>query len=229
MFPIRDNWFSRETPVITYTLIGLNVLLYLWDRGWNVFGPSLVFADLALRPRDVVQALQGQAPPGALAALFTAMFLHGSLLHLIGNMVFLLTFGDNVEHALGGPRFAVYYLFWGLMAWAAHILVEPNSAIPTLGASGAIGGVLGAYFLLFPANRIKIVVLPLFFLPFVVAAWVLLGLWFVFQIAFPQEGVANWAHAGGFLAGMITVLIMGGRQRVLRDVHFEKDEDPDFA
>jgi membrane associated rhomboid family serine protease len=229
MFPIRDNWFSRETPVITYTLIGLNIFLYLWDRGWNLFGPSMVFADLAMRPREVVEAALGQASPGALATLFTAMFLHASLLHLVGNLIFLLTFGDNVEHALGGPRFALYYLFWGLMAWAAHILVQPASPIPTLGASGAIGGVLGAYFLLFPANRVKFVVFPFLFWPVVVAAWVLLGLWFLFQIAFPQQGVANWAHAGGFLAGMLTVLILGGRQKVLRNVRFEQDLDPDFA
>jgi membrane associated rhomboid family serine protease len=230
MIPIRDNMVARQSATVTWTLIGLNVLIYLWDRGGALAGPNVAFADLAMRPAEVVRAVSGNGDPTELGKLFTSMFLHGGLVHLIGNVIFLLAFGPNVEVALGSVRYVLYYLFWGLVASLAHILVDPGSTIPTLGASGAIGGVLGCYFLLFPANRITVIVPPFFFFPFAVPAWVLLGLWFVWQILFPQAGVANWAHAGGFLAGMVTVLIMGGRQSVLKDREqdWEYDEDDEY-
>jgi membrane associated rhomboid family serine protease len=222
MIPIRDNLESRDRPLVTWTLIGLNVLLYFWDRDWSISGHSIVFADLAMRPREVISAITGSGDPLELVKLFTSMFLHGSLWHLIGNMLFLLVFGENVENALGGFRFAIYYLFWGIVASAAHIFVHPESGVPTLGASGAIGGVLGCYFLLFPGNRIQVVVPPVIFLVFALPAWVALGFWFVFQVLVPQQDVANWAHAGGFLAGMVTVLVAGGRAKLLKDARFEQ-------
>ncbi len=222
MIPLRDNLDAREKPLVTWTLIGLNVFLFFWDRNWTWGGHSIVFADLAMRPAEVIAALTGRGDPFELGKLFTSMFLHGSLWHLVGNMLFLMVFGENVENALGGFRFAIYYLFWGLVAAAAHIFVHPGSPIPTLGASGAIGGVLGCYFLLFPGNRVQVFVPPLIFFVFALPAWVLLGFWFVFQVLVPQAGVANWAHAGGFLAGMVTVLVAGGREKVLRDVEFQK-------
>lgn len=221
MIPIRDNVMARGVPYVTYTLIGLNILIYLWDRNWHLTGNSVTFTDLSMRPKDIVDALSGQGDPTALGTLFTGMFLHANLSHLIGNMLFLLAFGPNVEAALGGLRFPLFYFFWGLVAFGAQIFVNPISSIPVLGASGAIGGVLGCYFLLFPGNRVTIIVPPFFFLPFAVAAWVLLGIWFVWQVLLPQPGVANWAHAGGFLAGMVTVLVMGGRSMVLRGRKFE--------
>ena len=224
MIPLRDNLESREKPIVTWTLIGLNVFLFLWDREWSWSGYSVVFADMAMRPSEVVAALTGRGDPMELGKLFTSMFLHGSAWHLIGNMLYLLAFGGNVETALGGLRFALYYLFWGLFASAAHVFVNPASDIPTLGASGAIGGVLGCYFLLFPGNRVQVLIPPLIFWVFAFPAWILLGLWFVFQVLVPQSGVANWAHAGGFLAGMVTVLVMGGREKVLKDSVFEKVE-----
>jgi membrane associated rhomboid family serine protease len=222
MIPLRDNLDSREKPLVTWTLIGLNVFLFFWDRNWSWGGHSIVFADLAMRPSEVIAALTGRGDPLELGKLFTSMFLHGSLWHLIGNMLFLMVFGENVENALGGFRFAIYYLFWGIVAASAHIFVHPGSPIPTLGASGAIGGVLGCYFLLFPGNRVQVFVPPLIFFVFALPAWVLLGFWFVFQVLVPQAGVANWAHAGGFLAGMVTVLVAGGRAKVLRNVEFHK-------
>lgn len=228
MFPVRDESQSREVPIVTYTLLALNIGLYLWDRNFNLFGNSINFGNLAMRPSDVIAAITGKGDPGALATLFTSLFMHGSLLHLVGNMIFLLTFGDNVEHALGGPRFTLYYLFWGFMASAAHILIMPHSP-PLVGASGAIGGVLGAYFLLFPGHKITFFIFPVFFFTFELAAWMLLGAWFLWQIIFPQEGVANWAHVGGFLAGMLTVLIMGGRQKVLRRIEPYHDHSRDYA
>lgn len=224
MIPLRDNLESRERPYVTYTLIGLNVLLFLWDREWSFSGRSIVFADLAMRPTEVIAALSGKGDPLELGKVFTCMFLHGSPWHLVGNMLYLFAFGENVENALGGFRYAVYYLFWGVMATAVHVFVNSGSSVPTLGASGAIGGVLGCYLLLFPGNRMQVMVPPLVFLVFAFPAWVLLGLWFVFQIALPQAGVANWAHIGGFLAGMVTVLVAGGREKLLKGTVFRRVE-----
>jgi len=231
MIPVRDNLVSKETPILTWTLIGLNAGIYLWDRGGGLTGGSVAFADLAMRPVEVVAAIrsvssgEGLGDPTELGKIFTSMFLHGSLAHLLGNLLFLQAFGPSVERALGGVRFALYFLFWGFVAAAAHIFVAPDSRIPTLGASGAIGGVLGCYFLLFPSSRIKFIVPPLFFWPFVVQSWILLGVWFLWQILFPQVGVANWAHAGGFMAGMITVLVLGGRGNILKSAPVEVDQE----
>ncbi len=228
MIPIRDNQKGLALPVVTYTLIGLNILIYLWDRQLSLFGQSVTFADLGMRPRDVVDALTMQsADRFPLVTIFTAMFLHGSLVHLVGNLLYLVVFGTSVEAALGGWRYALYYLFWGMVASAAQIFVDPASAVPTIGASGAIGGVLGAYFLLFPTNKIEIII-PFMPIPFVVSAWVLLGTWFLYQLLIKQPGVATWAHAGGFMAGMATVLIMGGRSTVLKGREKEFEEDDDF-
>jgi len=198
-------------PLIVWTLLGLNVLIYLWDRNWNPLGTSATFSDLTMHPNEVVGAMRHQGFP--LVTVFTAMFLHANLTHLLGNLVFLYVFGPGVEEAIGGARLALYYLAWGVVAAAAQIWVDPYTSAPVLGASGAIGGVLGAYFLLFPTSRLEILI-P--FLEFETPAWLLLGGWFVFQVAFRQEGVANWAHAGGFLAGMATVLVLGGRMAVLQ-------------
>ncbi|HTQ10952.1 MAG TPA: rhomboid family intramembrane serine protease [Fimbriimonadaceae bacterium] len=225
MIPIRDNTIARGRPVVTWTIIGLNVLIYLWDRHGHITGPSVTFADLTLRPYDVVMSIEGHEPKFALVTILTSMFMHANLLHIVGNMLFLLVFGPAIEQALRSPRYALYYLAWGVVAAGAHIFVYPHSEVPVLGASGAIGGVLGAYLLLFPGNKVEIFVPLLAFLTFEVSAWVLLGLWFVYQIAAPQQGVANWAHIGGFLAGMLTVLVMGGRAAVLkgREEEFEHD------
>ncbi len=222
MIPIRDNILSKERAVLVWTLVFLNVLIFLWDRNFSISGGSVSFADLAMRPKQIVLTLTQGGDPAAIAKVFTSMYLHGSLAHLLGNVLFLIVFGPGVERALGGPRFALYYLFWGVMAAAAHTFVNPMSDVPTLGASGAIGGVLGAYFLLYPGSKVELVVL---FYPVVVASWILLGGWFLWQIFLPQPGVANWAHAGGFLAGMVTVLVMGGRDAVLRGKMIEEDKD----
>lgn len=223
MIPLRDNQLNRPAPIVTYTLIALNCFIYLWDRQFQVLGQPAVFTDLQMRPADLVAALHG-GDRFAVVTVFTSMFLHQNLLHLIGNMLFLLTFGHGVEVALGPFRFALYYLFWGIVAAATHTFVNPTSLAPTLGASGAIGGVLGCYFLLFPGHKIEVLI-PFVFVPVVTSAWVLLGVWFLWQVLIPQQGVANWAHVGGFMAGMITVLIMGGRDAVLKGKEQELDYD----
>lgn len=223
MFPIRDNALRQGLPIVTWTLAFLNVAIFLWDRQGHLFGQSIVFADLTMRPRSVVMAVMGAGDRFALVTVFTSMFLHANIGHIVGNMIFLLVFGAGIEEAIGGLRFALYYLAWGVVAASAQIWVDPHSIVPTLGASGAIGGILGSYFLLFPGNKIEIVIPILAFLSFEVSAWILLGLWFLYQIFLPQDGVANWAHAGGFLAGMMTVLIMGGRSTILKDRPAEFD------
>ena len=195
--------------------MALNLAVYLFDRGGNIFlKESLLFNDLAMRPMSIVEVLQYRASATELVTLFTSMFLHANLPHLIGNLIFLWVFGETIEGTFGSWRLAIYYLFWGLFASAVHIYVMPTSQVPTLGASGAIGGVLGAYFLCYPGNPIKFIVFPFVFNPLVIPAWILLGIWFAAQIVLPQTGVANWAHVGGFLAGMLTVLIMGGPVKV---------------
>ena len=202
---------NPRAPLVVWTLLALNVLIFLWDRNWNPFGSSATFADLTMHPREVVEAAPLLGFP--LVTILTSMFLHGGLTHLLGNLVFLYVFGPGVEEAIGSTRLALYYVAWGVAAAAAQIWVNPYTMTPTLGASGAIGGVLGSYFLLYPTSKIEILI-P--FLEFEAPAWLLLGGWFLFQVFFRQEGVANWAHAGGFLAGMATVLVLGGRLAVLR-------------
>ncbi len=213
---------QRFRPILTWTLIGLNIIVYLWDRGGHVLGTSTVLTDLAMRPSEIVLAIMGRGEAMALGKVFTSMFLHGSIWHLFGNMLFLQVFGPSVERALGGTRFALYYLFWGVVAAVAHIFVNAGSDVPTLGASGAIGGVLGSFFILFPASKIEVF---LYVTTEVVPAWMLLGAWFLFQILFPQQGVANWAHIGGFLAGMMTVLMLGGRRGILKQRPFADEEE----
>jgi membrane associated rhomboid family serine protease len=224
MLPIRDNRHGKSVPSVTYTLIALNCIIFLWDRSGSLTNPSMVFSDLAMRPDQVYRAIRGRGETFPLVTLFTSMFLHGNLLHLLGNMLYLLTFGSTVEQGMGSWRYSLYYLGWGFAASAAQIFVDPHSPIPIVGASGAIGGVLGSYFLLFPGNKLEIII-PFVPVPVEAAAWVLLGSWFLFQIFFRQEGVANWAHAGGFLAGMLTILIMGGRAKVLAGKNFEEDDE----
>ncbi len=223
MIPLRDKQRRDSVGLVTFTLVALNVIIYMWDRQGRVLGPSTVFADLAMRPNEIVAALKDiyhrdpQANLFPIVTVFTSMFLHGGFTHILGNMIFLVVFGAGVEEAIGPVRYALYYLAWGFAAAFAQVYVDPSSPVPTLGASGAIGGVLGAYFLLYPTHKIEVYVPIFLFLSFAVSAWILLGCWFVWQILVPQNGVANWAHAGGFLAGMLTVLIMGGRSAILKD------------
>lgn len=192
----------------------LNVIIYVWDRQGNILGPNVVFADLAMRPRQVLEAINSSEQAFPIFTLFTYMFLHGNLLHLIGNMIFLAVFGAGVEDAIGSVRYTLYFLAWGVAAACAQIFVMPNSSVPTIGASGAIGGILGAYLLLYPTGKIELFV-PFIFTSLNISAWLLLVIWFAWQVLVPQQGVANWAHAGGFLAGMLTVLILGGRRTIL--------------
>ncbi len=207
MIPIRDNVRQQGTPWVTYTLVGLMIIIYLWDRRWHLMGGQMVFSDLAARPVEIKNALKG-GDKEPLITLFSSAFLHANLAHIIGNLLFLSAFGPSVENWMGPFRFVVYYLFFGVAAVMTEVWVQPNSGVAMIGASGAIAGVMGAYFLLFPGARVQTVIPPFILLPFWLPAWFLLSVWFLFQIFMVQPGVATWAHTGGFLSGMIVVLLI---------------------
>ena len=205
MFPIRDHNPSGRIPFVTYALMAVNVAVFVTyvplfsdPRALNAF-----YFDYALIPAMITS---GTGYEG----LFTSMFLHGGWMHLAGNMLFLWIFGDNVEDEMGHLRYLLFYLASGLAAGLAQILFEPGSRVPMVGASGAIAGVMGAYLLLYPKAKIDILVIFIvFFRIFPIPAWILLLLWFGMQAiggmgATPETGgVAYWAHAGGFIAGLL--------------------------
>lgn len=212
MIPLRDERRRGPVPWVTITIVLLLALVYLWDRNWQLTGPRYVFADMAARPADIVAAFKGGLKD-PLITLFTSIFLHANLQHIIGNVLFLWVFGPRVEYSFGPWRFMLFYVFFGVLAAATQIFVMPQSSVPMLGASGAIAGVMGAYLLLSPSAEIEVMVPPFYWLPFDVPAWLLLGQWFLYQIFVAQPGVANWAHAGGFLAGMLAVFLTRGSRR----------------
>ncbi len=227
MFPIRDENPTLHTPVTTVLLIGLNVAAWVLLQGMgHEPGLSRSVCELGLVPGDFLARLpEGFQIPlnDGMACIITAgrawyapltsMFMHGNWLHLLGNMWFLWIFGNNVEDVMGRGRFFLFYLLCGLAAVAAQIAANPDSAVPMVGASGAIGGVMGAYTLLFPRARIHTFVF-LFFVD--VPALFMLGYWFLLQLAggamtMDGGGVAFWAHVGGFLAGLLLVPVFRDR------------------
>jgi membrane associated rhomboid family serine protease len=214
MFPIHDDNPTRITPYVTYALLSACVLIFFWQvslgdaaqQAVYSFGviPSVLFASRSL-------PVELEILP-AWMTIFSSMFLHGGWMHLIGNMLYLWVFGNNVEDAMGHKRFILFYLSCGLLAALTQAVLNPDSEIPMIGASGAISGVLGAYVLLHPHARI-LVVIPigiLIYTPWIAAYWVL-GFWFVLQLinslvsASDAGGVAYGAHLGGFVAGMLLI------------------------
>jgi rhomboid family protein len=213
--PLYDDNPTERPPVVTWFLIGLCIGAFLWESGHDrreillSFGmiPAVLFGSAHLAP-----ALR-LLPPWA--TLATSMFLHASWFHLIGNMVFLWIFGNNVEDALGRGRYLLLYLSCGIVAALTQALSSPASHVPMIGASGAIAGVLGAYLLLFPWSNVHVFLwIVIFFRIVTVPAWTLLGLWFAMQVASGllrgpgNPGVAFWAHAGGFAAGLVLLTLL---------------------
>ncbi len=203
--PLRDENPTRSTPVLTWALIGINAAVFLFE---------VVIGDEALhgvfRGFGVVPAELLAHPVGRSYTLLTSMFLHGGWMHLIGNMWFLYIFGDNVEDRLGKPLFLLFYLAAGVGAAALQVAVMPGSTVPTIGASGAIAGVLGAYAVVYPGARVLTLVWLFIFVRFFhIPAVLFLGLWFVMQFfsglgslaSSGGGGVAWWAHVGGFVVG----------------------------
>jgi membrane associated rhomboid family serine protease len=223
MLPIKDDQPRYSTPFVTWFLIGLNLVIFLFEWTLDPRSLNLLIHQFGVVPYHTTVFLGGshRYPLAAVVVpFFTSLFLHGSWMHVIGNMWFLYIFGDNVEDYLGHFKYLVFYLLTGLIAMATHVLMNLHSTAPAVGASGAIAGVLGAYFVLYPKAR----VLTWFFI-FVlwVPAWIILGYWFVLNflsgtataLAVQGQnmgGVAFWAHVGGFASGALLVKVFGERQ-----------------
>jgi membrane associated rhomboid family serine protease len=208
MFPIRDHNPSGRIPYVTYALIVANVLIFLsnWHLQSDPRAQLNFYASYALVPSFVTQGF-------GFEGFVTSLFLHGGVMHLAGNMLFLFIFGDNIEDELGHVRFVLFYFAAGVGAGVAHYLSGPLSNVPTIGASGAIAGVMGGYLLLFPKARVDILLFLIVFIRvFPVPAWLVLMMWFGMQVfgglgSDPNSGgVAYWAHAGGFVIGLLLIL-----------------------
>ena len=224
MFPIKDDQPRYSTPYVNTFLIVLNILIYFFQWTLGPRGEQAFLRVYGEVPSHLAAFLAGShryTAPDVVIPFFTSMFLHGGWMHVLGNMWFLYIFGDNIEDYLGHFKYLIFYLLSGLLAMSTQVAIYPQSNVPTVGASGAIAGVLGAYFLLYPRAR----VLTWFFV-FVLylPAWVVLGEWIVIQffngaavlsMAPGRDigGVAFWAHVGGFAAGAVMIKIFPQRSR----------------
>jgi rhomboid family protein len=227
VFPLRDNIPTEHFPVVTVLLIAANCFVYffLQDGLWQLpaTGGDWPVDQYAAIPCEFTNRCEAIGPPSTIVTAFTSMFMHGSLLHLGGNMLFLWIFGNNVEDAMGPVKFLVFYLLAGLAADAAHILTDLDSAIATLGASGAVSGVLGGYLLLFPRARVVTLIFIIFFFTIIeLPAILFLGFWILqqavlayFDLLQPTEGggVAYFAHIGGFVFGLALIRVFASEKR----------------
>lgn len=242
MFPIADHNPHDKFPIVNWTIIASCIGVFLYQLSlpdesiyalYESFGmiPAQLFGGGA----QVTQTIKGVAIPSAVQSgppefltLISSMFLHGGWMHLAGNMLYLWIFGDNLEVALGRIKYILFYLACGIAAALAQALSASGSDVPMIGASGAISGVLGGYLLLFPRARIRIFILPLFWLRIMIPAVIVLGLYFAMQVFYAYNtpsneagGVAFWAHVGGFVAGMALVPFMKQRDvRLFQRGHF---------
>lgn len=233
MFPLSDDNPTVRTPVTTYLLIGaiLAVWVLVQGAGFDQNALAVSVCNLGMVPGEVTgRATLGESVPlgpGMACVVddwainrwtpITSMFLHGSWGHIVGNLLFFWVFGNNIEDSMGRVRFLVFYIICGLVAAAAHLAIDPSSPVPTVGASGAISGILGAYLILYPRVRVRMLFWFLLFIRVIpVPAWVVLLWWFIWQVVagLPQlmtlrpevsGGVAVWAHIGGFVAGVLLV------------------------
>ncbi len=230
MIPIKDDAPRYSTPWVNYFLVGLNVLVFLFELSLPPRSRQQFFFQFGIVPERITALVNG-APHAhvdtALVPVLTSMFLHAGWLHLIGNMWFLWIFGDNVEDHLGHFKYLFFYLVSGLAAAGLQTVLTPNSTLPNVGASGAIAGVMGAYFILFPSARVLTLVPFLFVFFLWLPAWIMLGYWFVIQFlsgaatsittANAQAGgIAFWAHVGGFVAGIALIKLIPSRPRRFR-------------
>ncbi len=204
-FPIGDdNIQGGYKPILSYTFLGLNVLVFIYQITKSLEQIRFMHSEYGIIPLEISEGED-------LFTLLTSMFLHGDLMHLGGNMLFLWIFADNIEAIIGTAFFGLYYILGGLFAAVVHVYIDPMSTIPTIGASGAISAVMGTYLVMFPKSRIKMIFLLMFRRPFFISAILFLGLWFGQQllsgigtVGATEEsgGVAWWAHIGGFVYGV---------------------------
>jgi membrane associated rhomboid family serine protease len=221
MIPLGDSVPSERTPFITYAIIALNVMVFFWELLLGSQADSFLVA-WGTVPASIIN---WQRDPLILLTLFTSLFLHAGWLHLIGNMLYLAIFGDNVEGIMGHKRYLAFYLVCGVAANLAQVLLAPTSTVPGVGASGAIAGVLAGYLLCFPRARVFVGIFLLIFMEVVtLPAVVVLGFWFVVQLfngvamigaasAAMAGGVAYWAHIGGFVAGLLLTPLLRQQRR----------------
>jgi membrane associated rhomboid family serine protease len=212
--PLRDENPTARLPVVTVALIAVNAIVFFLQAA-APRGLEMAALRFGAVPYDIVHfraTAEAAFPP--LATLLTSMFLHGSLFHLAGNMLYLWIFGNNIEDRLGPVRFVLFYLASGVAAALTHILFQPGSRIPMIGASGAIAGVLGAYMVLYPHARVKVFVFLILYIDVIpIPAGLVLGLWFVMQLlnVGMGGGVAWFAHIGGFLTGILLLRLALGK------------------
>jgi membrane associated rhomboid family serine protease len=237
VFPIKDNIPTLRFPIVTVTFIAMNVAAYFfWQRGGFSLGSPTNehylcnLVEYAQIPFEITHpgeqvGTEGCKPPTTptWVTLFTSMFMHGGLLHLGGNMLFLWIFGNNVEDSMGPLKFIAFYLIGGLAATALQVAIDPDATVPTVGASGAIAGVLGGYLILFPRARVITLVFIVFFVTIIElpAIWIL-GFWFVEQLLFGyfdlgsqggEGGVAYFAHIGGFVFGLLAIRLFADQRK----------------
>jgi membrane associated rhomboid family serine protease len=224
MIPLRDELPSRGRPVMTMLLILGNIVVFLYQLGLGPQRAQMFVGDFGAVPGYITGTLRyyGAPPVPWPLTILSSMFIHGGLLHLGGNMLFLWIFGDNVEDVMGSQRFLAFYLVCGAAAALTHAMLNPTSQVPMIGASGAISGVLGAYVVLFPRARV-LTLIPLGFLlqTVRVPAVLFLGFWFIMQFLYggltrgaEGGGVAWFAHVGGFIAGLLLVFLFRRRDRL---------------
>jgi membrane associated rhomboid family serine protease len=247
--PIHDDNPRRSAPIVTLLLIGITLIVWFLVQGAGDAVPlARSVCELGMIPGELTGRAAGELVPlghglvcvvdarPAWHTVLTSMFLHGDWLHLIGNLWFLWLFGDNVEDELGHGGFAVFYVLCGIAAAAAQLVVDPSAAVPMVGASGAISGVMGAYIVRFPRAPVRVLAILIIFLTtFRVPAFVMLGYWFLLQVlgGLPQlggnaaAGVAFWAHVGGFVAGVLIALALGPRMSATRRRRPLYDDDDD--
>jgi membrane associated rhomboid family serine protease len=226
MLPLRDDQPRYSTPWVNYFLIGMNVVIFFFEWTLDPRSLDMLVHQFGVVPSHVTAFLSG-SPKYPLIAIvvpfFTSLFLHGSWMHVIGNMWFLYIFGDNVEDYLGHFKYLVFYLLTGVLAMGAQVVMNLHSTAPAVGASGAIAGVLGAYFVLYPRARVLTWIFEVIFLVLWLPAWIVLGSWFVFNflsgtntaLAVHKQnmgGIAFWAHVGGFVSGALLVKVFGERR-----------------
>ncbi len=234
MFPLRDTVRSHSRPYVTWGLIAISVAVFALENSMR----SRLF-DQLVYSYGLVPARLSLIDPASWLSLVTSIFLHGGWLHLISNLWMLFIFGDNVEDRLGHGRFLGFFLLSGVMAGLAFAVLDPTSTLPTIGASGAIAGVLGAYFVLFPSARVLTLV-PLIILPWLVEipAFIFLGIWFLTQVssgllsmgaAGAFGGIAWWAHIGGFAFGALAVLSFARRPRRAPPAVYDLEFPPRYS
>jgi len=227
MLPLRDDQPRYSTPWVNSFLIGLNLVIFFFEFTLDPRSLELLIREFGVVPSHLASFLSGSprySLPAVVLPFFTSMFLHGSWLHVLGNMLYLYIFGDNVEDYLGHFKYLVFYLLTGLVAMATQVAVNLHSTAPTVGASGAIAGILGAYFVLFPRARVLTWVFEVLVLVIWIPAWIILIYWFVLNFLSGTEtmlavhrqnmgGVAFWAHVGGFISGALMIKLFPERTR----------------